>query len=270
MTLKPGRLFIAESFNLNILSSPLQELFPNKMQPPSPIKTCTCITGQIPAWGRDSADLCRAQTATPLHHCKSCGNVLVCWWCPAPQAGTYLDPVMQWVVHCWEEWKGSRAVLLLALRRAQGVESSGSWSTSIKRPHCVPEQKKKITKTLQINLNQIWVNPAWDWLCLVLYPSGKWCAPQLRNALLLAALSMQWSHIIPSVHNQPQEVPHLHNNQSPPVLQCHCCEVSTALNKKSNLAHHDLNIQRVNNPHSFIWHSSFLHRSPLPLGFLFT
>lgn len=122
MTLKPGRLFIAESFDLNILYSPLQELFPNKMQPPSPIKTCTCVTGQIPAWGRDSAYLCRAQTATPLHHCKSCGNVLVCWWCPAPQAGTYLDPVMQWVVHCWEEWKGSRAVLLLALRRAQGVE----------------------------------------------------------------------------------------------------------------------------------------------------
>lgn len=96
MTLKPGRLFIAESFNLNILSSPLQELFPNKMQPPSPIKTCPCITGQIPAWGMDSVDLCRAQTATPLHHCKSCGNVLVCWGCPAPQAGTYLDPVIRW------------------------------------------------------------------------------------------------------------------------------------------------------------------------------
>lgn len=96
MTPKPGWLFIAGSFELNILYRPLQELFPNRMQLPSSLRTCTCIAGQVLTWDRNSAAICRGQTATPLHHCKRCGNILVCWCCPAPQTGTHLDPVIRW------------------------------------------------------------------------------------------------------------------------------------------------------------------------------
>lgn len=100
-----------------------------------------------------------------------------------------------------------------------------------------------MAKAQGVNPSQIRVNSARERARLVSHPLGKWHASPVRNAPFPAALSTQRSCVNLPAPSQPREVPCLHRNQSPPVLPCRCCEVSTTLNKKLNLAQHELTVQ---------------------------